>query len=173
MEEKINISKKPTIEEFCAYIQSHGFNINPYELYKEFEHRNWTTKKGAPMKSWTALVDSRNGIICQRDREIKLRNLKNARLFRLHRGSLADSMNTCREVASLKDIAAYVRSDMNWLPECYVNFQIDPKGVDDSRRLGESWADTHYVLVDCTFPAQEFKAQCIGMCNFYEEGIVE
>lgn len=102
-----------------------------------------------------------------------IKHQQNARLFRLHRGLLVESMNTCREVASLKDIAAYVRSDMNMFPECYVNFQIDPNEVDDSRRLGESWSDTHYVLVDCTFPGQEFKAQCIGMCNFYEKGIVE
>lgn len=95
------------------------------------------------------------------------------RLFRLHRGSLKESMKTCKEIASLRDIAVYVRSYMNWLPEYYTNFQIDPKGVDDSRRLGSDWSNTHYVLVDFVFPGQEFKAQCIGMCNFYEEGIVK
>lgn len=173
MGKMIDISKKPSIEEFSAYIKAHGFDINPYELYREFDSRNWTTKKGVPMKSWTALVDAKNGIICQKKRNISHKSSQNARLFRLHRGLLADSMKTCKEVKDLKDIEEYFLSQTNLFSECFVNFQIDPKGVDDSVRLGSDWSATHYVLADCIYPGQEFKAQCVGMCNFYEEGIVE
>lgn len=58
-----NTNTKPTLSEFCDYVESHGFDIDSYALYKEYDSRNWTTSNGKPMRSWKALVDARNGKI--------------------------------------------------------------------------------------------------------------
>lgn len=81
-------------------------------------------------------------------------------------------MQTCKKVFDLKDIADSFRENTNFGVEYWKNFRIDPKGVDDSERLSSVWIDTHYVLADVTYPGQEGTV-VVGMCNFYEEGVVE
>lgn len=63
---------KPTLDEFCRYVESHGFDLNPYTLYQEFESNGWRNQKGEVTKSWTALVAAKNGIICQQRKNDKL-----------------------------------------------------------------------------------------------------
>ena len=104
--------------------------------------------------------------------EEKLRKKSLVRYFREHRGGLQESMQTCKKVFDLKDIADSFRENTNLGVEYWKNFRIDPKGVDDSERLSSVWIDTHYVLADVTYPGQEGTV-VVGMCNFYEEGVVE
>jgi hypothetical protein len=73
--------------------------------------------------------------------------------YRPHRGSLADAMKECNQIAGIQDI-------IDRYPE-YGNITIKKESTYDIRIL---W-DTHYVLADMG----EYKQQCIGMCNFYEE----
>lgn len=102
----------------------------------------------------------------------KLEYKETTRYFREHRGGLEESMKTCKKVFDLKDIADSFRANTNFGVEYWKNFRIDPKGVDDSERLSSVWIDTHYVLADMTYPGQE-STVVVGMCNFYEEGVVE
>ena len=102
----------------------------------------------------------------------KLKKQGRIRYFREHRGGLYESMQTCKEVSCLKDIADAYRKNTNFCVEYWKNFRIDEKCVDDSDRLTSVWKDTHYVLADITYPGQE-NTVVVGMCNFYEEGVVE
>lgn len=63
---------KPTLDEFCKYIESHGFDITPYALYEEFDSNGWRNRKGEVTKSWAALVAAKNGVICQQRKNDKL-----------------------------------------------------------------------------------------------------
>lgn len=86
------------------------------------------------------------------------------KLFRQHRNLLDESMETCKEVSGISDIIS-ILSEI--FPQGYLsNIHIDNKSIDDSSRLGEEWKDTRYVLADF----DRYKAQCLGMCNFYEDG---
>jgi len=69
MKQKINDRKIPSLDEFCAYIEAHGFDIDPYSLYREFNEKGWVNQKGQPTRSWTALVAARNSVICQHERK--------------------------------------------------------------------------------------------------------
>jgi len=102
----------------------------------------------------------------------KINGLGCTRYFREHRGGLNESMQTCKVVSSLQDIADAFRANTDFGVEYWKNFRIDEKGVDDSERLTSVWKDTHYVLADITYPGQE-NTVVVGMCNFYEEGVVE
>lgn len=68
MEDDLRLRGKPSIDEFCHYIEEQGFDLDPYELYKEFDNRGWTNKKGDLAKSWHALVNARNSIVCRNRR---------------------------------------------------------------------------------------------------------
>lgn len=57
------------------------------------------------------------------------------KLYRPHRGMLADSLSEAKEVGSLADIRPLV-------DEYFKNLRIDPQGTDDSDRAGEEWSDT-------------------------------
>lgn len=83
------------------------------------------------------------------------------KIFRFHRGGLAQSLATAREVKDLQDLKCEVR---NVLPFS-TNIRISRSRIDDLR-LPEEWGGvSHYVLAD--FDGN--RGQCIGMCNFYEE----
>jgi len=86
----------------------------------------------------------------------------NKKYFRFNRGLFTDSMNTRVEVQGLSDIISIVNSN-----ERYKNIHIDTNGLKDTRCLDyDSWGDTTYkVLADF----DNYKNQCIGMCNFYEK----
>ncbi len=57
--------QKPSLDEFCSFIEERGFDIDPYSLYREFDDKGWVNRKGEATKSWTALVCARNSVICQ------------------------------------------------------------------------------------------------------------
>lgn len=65
---KKNTTFSPSLEEFCRYIERKGYDLDPILLFREFESRDWTTAKGVRTKSWTALVDARNSVACQKRR---------------------------------------------------------------------------------------------------------
>lgn len=79
-----NEFKKPTIDEFCDFIESHGFDLDPFTLYKEFDDNDWKTQKGVQTKSWEALVNARNGCVIQQEKKktrmIKRREKRKLRL---------------------------------------------------------------------------------------------
>lgn len=81
------------------------------------------------------------------------------KLFRHHRGSLADSLQTAVEVNDFADIERIIQDI--WGDYCS---NPNTKYVgDDSQRAGEEWKATYYVLVDFK---DGHKQQCVGMCNF-------
>lgn len=104
--------------------------------------------------------------------EAKLKGQCYPRYFREHRGGLNESVQTSKEVFDLKDVADAYRANTNFGVEYWKNFRIDKECVDDSERLTSVWKNTHYVLADMTYPGQEGTV-VVGMCNFYEEGVVE
>ena len=81
------------------------------------------------------------------------------KLFRHHAGSLAASLETQVEVKDFSDIEKIIQD--KWGDYCS-NPNTEYVG-DDSRRAGEDWKATYYVLVDFK---NGYKQQCIGMCNF-------
>lgn len=84
------------------------------------------------------------------------------KLFRFHRGSLADSLATTIEVKDFYDLMEKVKAEYT---VCRLeNIRIDKKALVDDR-LPEEWDNiSFYVLADIGGN----KGQCIGMCNFYE-----
>lgn len=83
------------------------------------------------------------------------------KLFRYHRGSLADSLATTIEVKGLYELKQILAKK---LPYVY-NVRIHRTWLSDDR-LPEEWnGGCHYVVVDF----DGYTGQCIGMCNFYEE----
>lgn len=70
-----NYFKKPTLDEFCDFIESKGFDIDAFALYKEFDSNGWRNVKGEVTRSWTALVCARNGVICQRKKKAEMERL--------------------------------------------------------------------------------------------------
>lgn len=84
------------------------------------------------------------------------------KLFRWQRGGLKESLATMVEVNDFADIERLVREE--WGDYC-----SNPNTVycgDDSRRIGEEWAETYYVVADFK---KGGKQQCIGFCNFPKE----
>ena len=51
MGKSLNTFAKPSLDEFCDYIDKHGFDLDPYALYKEFDKKGWTNAKGEVTKS--------------------------------------------------------------------------------------------------------------------------
>ena len=84
------------------------------------------------------------------------------KLFRHHRGGLAESLATAVEVNDFADIEKIIQKEWG---DCCSNPNTEYVG-DDSHRAGEDWKTTYYVLVD--FKGGH-KQQCIGMCNFPKE----
>lgn len=81
------------------------------------------------------------------------------KLFRWHRGGLEESLATMVEVNDFADIERIVKEE--WGDYCS-NLNTVYCG-DDSRRIGEEWEETYYVVADFK---KGGKQQCIGMCNF-------
>lgn len=83
------------------------------------------------------------------------------KLFRFHRGGLAESLSTTREVTGLQELKCEVRSVYPFV----TNIHISKTHYNDTR-LPEEWGGTtHYVLANF----DGYESQCIGMCNFYEK----
>lgn len=84
------------------------------------------------------------------------------KLFRHHRGGLQESIDTMVEVNDFTDIERIISHE--WGNYC-TNLNTLYVG-NDSRRTGEDWKATYYVLAD--FKGGH-KKQCIGFCNFPKE----
>lgn len=85
------------------------------------------------------------------------------KLFRWHRGGLEESLATTKEVTCFDDIVKVVREFEESLGIADYYSNIDTRFVaDDSRRLGEEWKETYYVVAD----SRGCKALCLGYCNF-------
>jgi hypothetical protein len=84
------------------------------------------------------------------------------KLYRDHRGGLAESLETAIEVNGIEDIREHVLSDP-LIAQYYKNIHISHNPIEDNR-MGDEWNLTYYVLAD----VGEYKNQCVGMCNFCE-----
>lgn len=83
------------------------------------------------------------------------------KLFRYHRGGLAESIETTIEVSGLYDLKGILASSMPYIHNVRISLVADK---DD--RLPPEWGGySRYVLADF----DGFSGQCIGMCNFYED----
>lgn len=88
------------------------------------------------------------------------------KLFRWHRGGFEESLATTTEVTSFDDIVKIVKEFEESLGIVGYYSNLDAHFVaDDSKRLGEEWRETYYVIAD----SQGCKAQCLGYCNFPKE----
>lgn len=84
------------------------------------------------------------------------------KLFRFHRGSLSDSLETTIQVKSLHDIKWTVE---NAMPEiCPKNIRILNEPICDPRLPSEWGGLCYYVLAD----TKDHTGQCVGMSNFYD-----
>ena len=72
MGKSLNTFAKPSLDEFCDYIDKHGFDLETFAMYEEVDKKGLTNAKGEVTKSWTALVNARNSIICQRNQNDRL-----------------------------------------------------------------------------------------------------
>lgn len=88
------------------------------------------------------------------------------KLFRFHRGALADSLETTVEVSGLEELRKIVSDSIAWADrEYFKNIRIQKEAYNDPR-LPEEWNGvSHYVVADF----DGYKGQCVGMSNFYEE----
>ncbi len=88
------------------------------------------------------------------------------KLFRFHRGTLADSLATTIEVSGLAELVEKVKASWDrHYPNYLSNIRIDPTPHKDCR-LPEEWRGvSYYVVADF----EGYEGQCVGMSNFYEE----
>lgn len=83
------------------------------------------------------------------------------RLFRYHRGMLAESLDTTVEVMGLDHLKLLLSKEMPFVHNVRISLAADK---DD--RLPPEWGGySRYVLADF----DGHSGQCIGMCNFYED----
>lgn len=88
------------------------------------------------------------------------------KLFRWHRGGLAESLATTVEVHDFSDIELMVTGENDQgFPAGYFSNARTSYAGDDSARCGEEWKATYYVVADC----QAHESAVLGMCNFSEE----
>lgn len=88
------------------------------------------------------------------------------KLFRFHRGTLAESLDTTIEVSGFAELLEKV---METFGDSISNVQIKKECIHDSR-LPEDWNEVcFYVVADF----DGYKEQCIGMSNFYESGFIQ
>lgn len=83
------------------------------------------------------------------------------KLFRHHRGTLADSLATTIEVSCLADLKRILADKIPWAH----NVRIDPNVMADAR-LPKDWDGVCYYVVADFYG---YKGQCIGMCNFFDK----
>lgn len=83
-------------------------------------------------------------------------------LFRMHRGSLADSLETTVFVTGLPAIRKYINDTDPILYASLSNIRIRKEPyVDD--RLPKEWGSIEYMVVA---DIDGYKGQCIGFANF-------
>lgn len=82
------------------------------------------------------------------------------KLFRYHRGGLAESLETTIEVTGLADLRHIL--SVSW--PSLRNVRISPREMIDPR-LPSGWRQvSYYVIADF----DGYEGQCVGMTNFYE-----
>lgn len=88
------------------------------------------------------------------------------KLFRFHRGGLAESLETMIEVQNFADIEAAVEkgNEECGMPGLFYNLRTAECG-DDSWRLGDEWKTTYYVVAD----VRGESTAVVGMSNFPKE----
>ncbi len=95
-------------------------------------------------------------------------------LYRDHRGSLAEAMETVREYRTVDEMKARIAADYNKL-HCEVGFSGDALSVEDisigenmgaDERIG--WMNTHYVCVSRLGDEDFAIPQAIGFCTFVD-----
>ena len=83
------------------------------------------------------------------------------KLFRYHRGSLADSLATTFEVNGLMHLKMLLAQELPFAHNVRISL-----AADRDERLPDEWGGySRYVLADFN----GYSGQCIGMCNFYED----
>lgn len=88
------------------------------------------------------------------------------KLFRFHRGLLAESLETTMEVSGLPELCEKIADSVAWADRNYFkNIRIKNEAYHDPRLPAEWGSISYYVVADF----DGYKEQCIGMCNFYEE----
>lgn len=107
MEDDLRLCGKPSLDEFCHYIEEHGFDLDPYELYNEFDSRGWTNKKGDLAKSWHALINARNSIVCRNNS--KKKSVAKARNLHTQNSAYVKS-----KPQPVRNFNAYVKAVGNW-----------------------------------------------------------
>lgn len=81
------------------------------------------------------------------------------KLYREHRGGLAESLETMIECPNgIADIVKHYEGDF-----VFSNIRIDKEKIRDYRL--QEWHTTHYVLADFRGGG----SGVVGMCNFYEK----
>lgn len=87
------------------------------------------------------------------------------KLFRQHRGMLAESLATTIEVKDLADMRQKILSDWEEFASYVSNIRIDKVPIQDDRLPPEWGGTSYYVVADFNGGGHGY----IGMCNFYEE----
>lgn len=83
------------------------------------------------------------------------------KLFRFHRGSLAESLQTTIDVIDLYELRQMLAEVLPYAHNVRIS-RVENR--DD--RLPAAWGSvSRYVLADF----DGYSGQCVGMCNFYEE----
>ena len=96
-------------------------------------------------------------------RENESKRASNEKVIQMAPGRPRGSLATTTEVTCFDDIVKIVREFEESLGIADYYSNIGTHFVaDDSRRLGEEWKETYYVVADF----QGRKAQCLGYCNF-------
>lgn len=83
--------------------------------------------------------------------------------FRQHRGSLIESLKTSVKVNGIEDIRKHLDTSI------LKNIKIKNEKIIDERQLDlgrDNWGNIVYKVVA---DFGEYKEQCVGFCNFYEE----
>ena len=86
-------------------------------------------------------------------------------LFRFHRGSLAESLETTVFVTGLSAIKKYVNDTNPILYASLSNIRIKKEPITDNR-LPKEWGSVEYKVVA---DFDDHKGQCIGFTNFKEQ----
>lgn len=81
--------------------------------------------------------------------------------FREHRGGLAESMLTAREISSRSELVAHMRAELSRYGFAFADnaVRIEPYGGDDER-IG--WKDVHIVIVEGYGPFGFIEGPCPG-----------
>ena len=91
----MEIGLEPTMNQIEVYICEKSFNIEAKDVYDHYKSLKWCTRKGTPLVSVEAMVDSYNGVYIYRLlKKQKHKELKDARNGR--KGSVKQIINAIK-----------------------------------------------------------------------------